>query len=246
MKIYNTLVRDLDSDGAHYSQDLSEVDLSDPDDVKVAVADPSGEVLVHLGSSNFLERYKVYVTHVQEWRQQFSKVESVDLRYGGQIIVNPDLREMPRQPTLSPAAAKAAMSAGVKRAALVNYEKFAARPLASPAAKIQPKRAQPVASTVDAKAPAKNIGPSAVAVKTPTPKPAVKAAKAPTHRVVAKAKRKAAAKKAPSKWGKAHSGKTTRPAASHAASGIAGQNSAASASTKKKPNPAIAKGQDHP
>jgi hypothetical protein len=188
----------------------------------------------------------VYVTHVQEWRQQFSKVESVDLRYGGQIIVNPDLREMPRQPTLSPAAAKAAMSAGVKRAALVNYEKFAARPLASPAAKIQPKRAQPVASTVDAKAPAKNIGPSAVAVKTATPKPAVKAAKAPTHRVVAKAKRKAAAKKAPSKWAKAHSGKTIRPAASHAASGIAGQNSAASASTKKKPNPAIAKGQDHP
>ena len=246
MKIYNTLVRDLDSDGAHYSQDMSEVDLSDPDDVKVAVADPSGEVLVHLGSSNFLERYKVYVTHVQEWRQQFSKVESVDLRYGGQIIVNPDLREMPRQPTLSPAAAKAAMSAGVKRAALVNYEKFAARPLASPAAKIQPKRAQQVASTVDAKAPAKNIGPSAVAVKTATPKPAVKAAKAPTHRVVAKAKRKAAAKKAPSKWAKAHSGKTIRPAASHAASGIAGQNSAASASTKKKPNPAIAKGQDHP
>ena len=98
----------------------------------------------------------------------------------------------------------------------------------------------------DAKAPAKNIGPSAVAVKTATPKPAVKAAKAPTHRVVAKAKRKAAAKKAPSKWAKAHSGKTIRPAASHAASGIAGQNSAASASTKRKPNPAIAKGQDHP
>ena len=136
-------------------------------------------MLVHLGSSNFLERYKVYVTHVQEWRQQFSKVESVDLRYGGQIIVNPDLREMPRQPMLSPAAAKAAMSAGVKRAALVNYEKFAARPLASPVAKIQPKRAQPVASTVaaDAKAPAKNVAPGAIAVKAATPKPAVKAAK---------------------------------------------------------------------
>ena len=28
---------------------LSEVDLTDPDDVKVAIADPSGEVLVHLG-----------------------------------------------------------------------------------------------------------------------------------------------------------------------------------------------------
>jgi cell division protein FtsQ len=226
------------------------VDLSDPDDVKVAVADPSGEVLVHLGSANFLERYKVYVTHVQEWRQQFSKVESVDLRYGGQIIVNPDLREMPRQPMLSPAAAKAAMSAGVKRAALVNYEKFAARPLAAPAPKIQPKRAQPIASpaVADAKAPAKNVAPSAVAVKAATPKPVVpvvKVAKAPTHKA-AKAKPKPAAKKAPTKWAKAHSGKTAKPAVSHAASGVTGKNSTASASTKKKPNPAIAKGQDHP
>ena len=30
MKIYNDLVSQLDSGGAHYSQDLSEVDLSDP------------------------------------------------------------------------------------------------------------------------------------------------------------------------------------------------------------------------
>ena len=90
MRTYNDLVRELDSDGARHSQDLSEVDLTDPDDVKVAIADPSGEVLVHLGASNFLERYKIYVTHVQEWRQQFEKLESVDLRYDRQIIVNPE------------------------------------------------------------------------------------------------------------------------------------------------------------
>jgi hypothetical protein len=30
MKAYNELVQELDSGGAHYSQDLSEVDLSDP------------------------------------------------------------------------------------------------------------------------------------------------------------------------------------------------------------------------
>ncbi len=89
MKIYRTLIAQLDSEG-HYSQDLSEVELSDPEDVKVTVADPAGEVLIHLGSSNFLERYKVYVTHAQEWRQQFQKLSSVDLRYDAQAIVNPD------------------------------------------------------------------------------------------------------------------------------------------------------------
>jgi cell division protein FtsQ len=95
MKIYGDLVRDLDAGGAHYSQDLSEVDLSDPEDVKVTANDPNGEVLIHLGSSNFLDRFKVYVAHVQEWRQQFQKLRSVDLRYDRQVIVNPDEEKPP-------------------------------------------------------------------------------------------------------------------------------------------------------
>ena len=90
MKIYAELVRELDSTGAHYSQSLSEVDLSDLDDVKATVSDPKGAVLVHLGSSNFLQRFQVYVAHVQEWRSQFSRLDSIDLRYEGQVIVNPE------------------------------------------------------------------------------------------------------------------------------------------------------------
>ncbi len=91
MKIYAQLVRELDSNGAHYSRDLSDVDLSDPDDVKATVTDPHGAVLVHLGSSNFLDRFKVYVAHVQEWRTQFQSLQSVDLRYDHQVILNPDV-----------------------------------------------------------------------------------------------------------------------------------------------------------
>jgi cell division protein FtsQ len=119
MKTFNELVRQLDSSGGHYSQDLSEVDLTDPEDVKVLTNDPAGEVLVHLGSANFLDRFKIYVAHLREWRQQFTKPESVDLRYDQQIIVNPDLHGAPRQPVLTQAAARAAMAAGVKPSALV-------------------------------------------------------------------------------------------------------------------------------
>jgi cell division protein FtsQ len=135
MKNYNELVREIDSSGAHYSQELSEVDLTDPEDVKVLAADANGEVLVHVGSGNYLQRYKTYVTHVQQWRQQFDKLESVDLRYDGQIIVNPDLNGMARQPALTPAAAKTAMDAGVKTAAIVNYEKYVTHPAAPAAVK---------------------------------------------------------------------------------------------------------------
>src|SRR5438445_12998219 len=92
MKIYNDVISQLDSGGAHYSQDLSEVDLSDPDDVKVLANNRDGEVLVHLGSSNYLERYKIYVAHVREWRQQFFKLESEDLLFEQQINVYHDLQ----------------------------------------------------------------------------------------------------------------------------------------------------------
>src|SRR6202040_3095994 len=91
MRAYNELVQELDSGGARYSQDLSEVDLSDLENLKVRVNDPAGDVLVELGSSEYLKRYKTYVSHVQEWRQQFQKLESVNLRYDNQVIVNPDM-----------------------------------------------------------------------------------------------------------------------------------------------------------
>ncbi len=145
MKAYNELVQELDSGGAHYSQDLSEVDLSDLDNLKVRVNDPAGDVLVHLGSSDFLKRYKIYVSHVQEWRQQFQKLDSVNLRYDNQVIVNPDVVNpnvagRARQAALTPAAAKAAVAAGVKSAALVTRVGLRDRPVPKPAFELTQKK----------------------------------------------------------------------------------------------------------
>jgi cell division protein FtsQ len=117
MRAYNDLVRTLDSGGAHYSQDLSEVDLSDLEDLKVRVNDPAGDVVVELGSTDYLKRYKTYVSHVQEWRQQFQKLESVSLRYDNQVIVNPEIEGRTHQAALSLASGKA--SASVRSAALL-------------------------------------------------------------------------------------------------------------------------------
>jgi cell division protein FtsQ len=162
MKIYNDLVSQLDAGGAHYSQDLSEVDLSDAEDVKVVASDPQGEVLVHLGSSNYLERYKVYVSHVREWRQQFDKLESVDLRYDRQIIVNPDLQGTVKQPPLSKSSAKVAMAAGMKPAALITHEVPPPKPATTivtskPQPKVVAKKTSKKAHhKVTAKAPAKS------------------------------------------------------------------------------------------
>jgi cell division protein FtsQ len=74
----------------NYVKQLSEVDLSDPENVKVTANDPGGTMVVHLGAQDFLPRYKLYVMHIAEWRQQYQNVQSVDLRYEGQVVVNPD------------------------------------------------------------------------------------------------------------------------------------------------------------
>ncbi len=104
MKIYMQFIKELDSGGARYSRDISDVDLSDPDDLKATVTDPKGAILVHLGSEKFLERFKSYVAHVQQWRADFPNLQSVDLRYEHQVIVNPDLAGAQAKPQESAAA----------------------------------------------------------------------------------------------------------------------------------------------
>jgi cell division protein FtsQ len=157
MKAYSEMVRELDSGGAHYSQDLSEVDLSDLEDMKVRVNDPAGDVLVHLGSSDYLRRYKIYVTHAQGWRQQFQKLESVDLRYDNQIIVNPDIERTAKTMALTPAAAKTAAAAGVKPAALLTRVGPNERAVPKPAFELAQKKLDAKTQAAGAKKAAEGI-----------------------------------------------------------------------------------------
>jgi len=146
MKAYAQMVRELDTGGAHYSQDLSEVDLSDLEDLKVRVNDPAGDVLVHLGSSDYLRRFKIYVSHAQGWRQQFQKLESVNLRYDNQVIVNPDIEHPAKTVALNPASAKAAAAAGVKPAALITHIPPHERAVPKPAFELTEEKLNPKAA----------------------------------------------------------------------------------------------------
>src|SRR5215469_14703331 len=174
MKAYNDLVEELDSSGAHYSQDLSEVDLTDLENLKIRVNDPAGDVLVELGSLDYLKRYTTYVSHVKEWRQQFQKLESVNLRYDNQVIVNPDLEGKPKPPALSASAAKAAAAAGVKPAALITRLNPHDHTVPKPAFQLSDKTLNPRPAATK-KSAAK-----------PKPKPAVAKSSAVTNKPIAK------------------------------------------------------------
>jgi len=183
MRAYNELVQQLDSGGAHYSADLSEIDLSDLDNLKVRVNDPQGDVLVELGNSDYLARYRTYVSHVQEWRQQFQKLESVNLRYGNQVVVNPDMEGKPKQATLSPSAAKAAAAAGVKPAALITRINPHDKSLPKPAFELSDKKLDPKAAV---KKPAKPKAKKTVTKSGPPKKELEKHAAAAAHRATSK------------------------------------------------------------
>jgi len=87
MAIYQHLLRELDANGQKLSEQISEIDLSDPADARVLMPEQDGEILAHFGQEHYLERYQHYKEHIAEWRQQYPKLAAVDLRYEQQVVL---------------------------------------------------------------------------------------------------------------------------------------------------------------
>lgn len=87
MVVYTRLIRELDSGNRKFSEQISEIDLRDPNDARVLMPEAGADILAHFGSDHFLERYQTYQSHIVEWRQQYPKLATVDLRYEQQVIL---------------------------------------------------------------------------------------------------------------------------------------------------------------
>jgi cell division protein FtsQ len=87
MAVYQRLLAELDANGQHISQQISEIDLSDPEDARVLMPEQGADILAHFGSDRFLDRYQRYKTHIAEWRQQYPRLAAVDLRYDQQVVL---------------------------------------------------------------------------------------------------------------------------------------------------------------
>jgi cell division protein FtsQ len=85
--VYLQFIKELDSSGEHLTNSLSEVDVSNPEDVKALIASGNSDVLVHFGDEAFLSRYREFEQHLPEWKQQYPKLASADMRYEGQIVL---------------------------------------------------------------------------------------------------------------------------------------------------------------
>jgi len=95
MRLYKEFLKDIELVRGGSSQNVSEVDLSVPRDLRVVMAglasptDPQA-VTVHFGSSDFSGKFKMLVDNFAQWQAHTGRVQSIDLQYTRQVVVNPD------------------------------------------------------------------------------------------------------------------------------------------------------------
>ena len=95
MQLFQEFMKGIELVRGGASQAVSEVDLSIPKDlhaVLTGLAGPSDTqaVTVHFGSSDFSGKFKMLVDNFSQWQAHTGRVQSIDLQYTRQVVVNPD------------------------------------------------------------------------------------------------------------------------------------------------------------
>ncbi len=95
MQIYEDLVRSLNIVNADSSNQLSEVDLSNPKNVRIVMAGIPGvhatqAVNIKFGAADFTSKYRLLVDNFAAWQANAGCVHSVDLQFARQIVLNSD------------------------------------------------------------------------------------------------------------------------------------------------------------
>lgn len=100
MQLYSQFLKDIDVAKPGASDHVSEVDLSDAKDLRALLAGVAGlagggigageTVLVHFGESDFGPKIRLFTENFSQWRASTGRVDSVDLRFARQVIVNPE------------------------------------------------------------------------------------------------------------------------------------------------------------
>lgn len=116
MQLFSGFIQQIEAAHPGAAEQVSEVDLSDAQDVRAtltglqpastnrgAAPDDTGEwgqadapVVVHFGDGDFASKYQTLIEDIGQWRATTGRVESIDLRFGGEAVVNPDTTAEPK------------------------------------------------------------------------------------------------------------------------------------------------------
>jgi cell division protein FtsQ len=110
MQLFAGFSQQVEEARAGAMQQVSEVDLSDANDLTARVTglqpgDSPNEswgtagqpVLVHFGDADFEAKFRTLLDDISQWRATAGRVESVDLRFSREAIVNPDTTNSSQQ-----------------------------------------------------------------------------------------------------------------------------------------------------
>lgn len=106
MATYTEFLKDADLVKPGSPDRISELDLGNPRDLKAVISglssgEPNQAVTVHFGQNDFTTKYRTLVENFAQWQANAGRVQSIDLRYARQVVVNPDTSAAPKQQVAS-------------------------------------------------------------------------------------------------------------------------------------------------
>jgi cell division protein FtsQ len=118
MSLFVDFIKEIELAHAGAGEEVSEVDFSDAQDVRAMLAGLPGlegqyPIWVHFGNSDFVNKYRLLNENVAQWRASAGRVESIDLRFAKQVVVNPEHEPASAKPV--EAAVRSSAAAGARR-----------------------------------------------------------------------------------------------------------------------------------
>ena len=104
MNLYVQFMREIERVQPGADDHVSEADISEASDLRVtltglgAASGSASPILVHFGDSDFGNRYHLLAENIDQWRASAGSVDSVDLRFARQVVVNPESKTVKTVP----------------------------------------------------------------------------------------------------------------------------------------------------
>jgi cell division protein FtsQ len=95
MQIYQDFLKAIDLVRSSSSDQVSEIDLASPRDLRAVMTGLSGPtdpqaVTIHFGGGDFSAKYRMLAENFSQWQANAGRVQSIDMQYSRQVILNPD------------------------------------------------------------------------------------------------------------------------------------------------------------
>jgi len=102
MQTYQEFLKGIDLVRSGSSDRVSELDLGNVRDLRAVLTglgngNDAQAVTVHFGQNDFTGKYRMLVENFAQWQANAGHVQSIDLQYSRQVVVNPDTNASAKQ-----------------------------------------------------------------------------------------------------------------------------------------------------